>query len=307
MPSIADGQFPRFVWRDGKRRLWNPIYRKALVNRPEERVRLRIIEYLLDTGWSKYRISTEEKLGDEPTRSPLRTDIICYSGSFDPEILIECKAEEVNISEEAALQTARYNRTVGAPYLLLTNGRRDFWYQIEEDTVSSLARPPDRLDKESKKIDRSFRYWSERGFAGKQAGPGLREWLESALSNFWTGPGIETRYLEFDSRPTGIPLSHYYGIRKFQHEQLAVSFISTPAGDSNLYAVLNRDGQNTGLIEIHLDQLEERTGDSGLIFTERKQESFDAEKECELDLRKPPGEDIDELPSKLLTIFKKSY
>lgn len=307
MPSIADGQFPRFTWRNGKRLLWNPIYRKTLVNRPEERVRLRIIEFLLETGWSKYRISTEEKLADDPARSPLRTDIICYSGSFDPEILIECKAEEVKIREEAALQTARYNRTVGAPYLLLTNGRRDFWYQIEGDTISSLDSLPDRLDQESEKADRSFRFWMERGFAGKKARPDLREWLESALSNFWTSPGIETRYLEFDSRPTGVPLSHYYGIRKYPDEQLAVSFISTPSGGSNLNAVLNRDGQNTGLIEIQLDQLGQRAGESGLMFTEHKKETFNAEKEMDLDLRKPPGKNIDELPPKFLTIFKKSY
>ncbi|NIT57520.1 MAG: hypothetical protein GWN00_15210, partial [Aliifodinibius sp.] len=63
MLSIAKHIYPRVVWRDREKKLWNPIHKKALKNLPEERVRLRIMEALIQRGWSKHRISTEEAIG----------------------------------------------------------------------------------------------------------------------------------------------------------------------------------------------------------------------------------------------------
>ncbi len=107
MPSVAESRYPQIVWREGEKRLWNPIHRKALKNLPEERVRLRTIEYLLDVGWSKHRISTEEAIGQIGDTS-MRTDIICYTQQFVPKILVECKAEHIPISAKTAEQVARY-------------------------------------------------------------------------------------------------------------------------------------------------------------------------------------------------------
>src|SRR6056297_527926 len=103
MASIAKHIYPRIVWRDRKKKLWNPIHKKALKNLPEERVRLRIMEALIQRGWSKHRISTEEaigKLGD----TSMRTDLIWYSQQFNPKLLVECKAEYVSISAKTAKQ-----------------------------------------------------------------------------------------------------------------------------------------------------------------------------------------------------------
>src|SRR5699024_8192305 len=107
MPSIARNQFPIIRWKDGEKCLWNPIHRKVLKNRPEERVRLRVIEFLLEAGWSRYRITTEEALKGD-AKGEMRTDVICYNQEFEPKILIECKAESISISKEAAEQIARY-------------------------------------------------------------------------------------------------------------------------------------------------------------------------------------------------------
>ena len=137
MKSIAVYTYPQIVWREGQKRLWNPIRRKPLKNRPEERVRLRIIEHLVRSGWSKHRITTEEAVGQLADTS-MRTDIICYSQRFEPKILIECKAEHIPISDQTAEQVARYNQNVNAPYLMMTNGRADFWYEVGIDNVRRL-------------------------------------------------------------------------------------------------------------------------------------------------------------------------
>src|SRR5699024_10330510 len=139
--SVAFNQFPRVVWRDGEKKLWNPIHRQALKNRPEERVRLRVIEYLARGGWSKHRISTEEKIGTVRKDEGKRTDLICYTQAFTPHLLVECKAESIKLSVQTALQIAQYNRQVEAPFLLLTNGLTDYWYSIEdEDALQPLDR-----------------------------------------------------------------------------------------------------------------------------------------------------------------------
>ncbi|MDZ7692240.1 MAG: type I restriction enzyme HsdR N-terminal domain-containing protein [Balneolaceae bacterium] len=156
MPSIADFHFPQMVWREGTKLLWNPIHKKVLKNRPEERVRLRIIEALIAAGWSKHRITTEEAL--KAQESPAgRTDIICYDQNFRPQILVECKAENVPISSDVAEQTARYNRTVGAPYLLMSNGITDHWYEISnQQSLKQLPSIPDLLKPTSQASRKRF-------------------------------------------------------------------------------------------------------------------------------------------------------
>lgn len=136
--SITFNQFPQVVWRSGEKKLWNPIHRKTLKTRPEERVRLQIVEYLIRNGWSKHRISTEEKIRSAQMDDGKRSDLICYTQEFNPHLLVECKAENIKLSTETALQIAQYNRQIEAPFLLLTNGLLDFWYSIDDKTLYNL-------------------------------------------------------------------------------------------------------------------------------------------------------------------------
>lgn len=169
MSSIATYTYPQIVWRDRTKKLWNPIQKKALKNRPEERVRLRIMESLVRSGWSKHRISTEEAIGEIGDTS-MRTDIICYTQEFDPRLLVECKAEHIPISSKTAEQVARYNQKVGAPYLLMTNGVTDYWYAIENgsEKIRELENSPDILDQEPGVPEYALEDWKSRGFAGSK-------------------------------------------------------------------------------------------------------------------------------------------
>src|SRR5699024_1440801 len=133
--SIAAFIYPEVVWRGRKKMLWNPIHRKPLRNRPEERVRLRIIEFLLLAGWSRHRISTEEAIG-KWADSSMRTDIICYSRQFAPRLLIECRAEHIPLSRETAEQIARYIQ----PKMRLANGRTSQCALISSATAGNLSR-----------------------------------------------------------------------------------------------------------------------------------------------------------------------
>lgn len=269
MESIAKFQYPQIVWREGEKLLWNPIHRKALKNRPEERVRLRIIEYLMSAGWSKHRISTEEALKNY-TRDTLRTDIICYSQDFDPKILVECKAEHISLTEKTAEQVARYNRNVLAPFLLMSNGVEDHWYQIsqEDHKVRSLDAIPEILNiPHSPEYD--FEYWKKRGFAGSKAAPELRKWLKPFLG-IYKKSDESIRYLQFKKSPSDFNLNSYYHISPTQQipaSQIALGFLGTAFGGSRIIGILNSKGKNKAVAEINLDLFFEEEAPNASIYS----------------------------------------
>jgi len=257
MGGIAQYHFPRLVWKNGERRLWNPIQKKALKTRPEERVRLRIIDALAEMGWSKSRISTEESL--RPSGEPGgRTDIICYDRNFSPKLLVECKAEHVPISPRVAEQTARYNRSVRAEYLLMSNGITDFWYHFPgPETIRRLEELPDFLKPPESRPKRPSSYWVERGFAGEKTASNHSTLLQRILNTFWFDMEGERSFLTFTESPTGVDLSHYYRIfgNEREADRTAVGWTDTPAGGTRLVAIFSRNRENRGVLETDLDLL----------------------------------------------------
>ncbi len=284
MDSIARNQFPQVVWREGEKLLWNPIHRKALKNRPEERVRLRTIEYLLQAGWSKHRISTEESVSGQ-SEGELRTDIICYNQKFEPRILVECKAENIPISNKTGQQIARYNQNVQAPWLLMTNGLQDFWYRIdiENKDVTPMASPPDLMgEARASSAGNDFEYWNNRGFAGEKAKPALRKWLNPLLASFPSNKeGTGVRYLQFKNSPTDLNISHYYRITSFEDGKTALSFLATPFGGTRLLAILNRNGENRAVAEINLDLLFEGEKPNTSTYSREGVQNFDIAQHAE--------------------------
>lgn len=265
MKSGAITHFPQVVTRRGRKALWNPVSRKPLVNRPEERVRLRFIDYLTyDCGWPLSRISVEQSLGRSHQAGQQRADIICYSREFQPRILVECKAEAVALDESAARQIASYNRQVEAPLICLTNGNRDLWYRLNHDgprKLEPLTRPPSELTRggTSERWRRNLHYWHRRGFAGStslNAGP---QWLTETLNHFWSDrqPGM-TSYLAIDETLDGVDYSHYYKIAETDEEsRIAISFMTHYAGHTCLTAILNRAGENRGVLTADLNRASE--------------------------------------------------
>lgn len=256
--SIAIHNYPRIVWRDRTKKLWNPIHKKALQNRPEERVRLRIMESLIQRGWSRHRISTEEAIGALGDKS-MRTDIICYTQQFEPRLLVECKAEHVPISAKTAEQVARYNQKVGAPYLLMTNGIADYWYAIDEQStkIRELKKAPDIIEDNPEAPEYKLEDWKERGFMGSKALPNLRLWLEKILPTIWfPDRDGDIKFLNFSNSPSDVDLNHYYHIKRVaEQRRLALTTLRTAYGGNRMIIILNKEDENRAVLEINLDLL----------------------------------------------------
>lgn len=301
MESIAISTYPQVVWRAGKKMLWNTIHRKPLKNLPEERVRLRIIEFLIRAGWSKHRISTEESIG-KLAGTGMRTDIICYSQQFDPRILIECKAEYVPISGDTARQAARYNQHVEAPYLLLTNGVTDFWYQMGGQKVKKLGSRPPGLPENLSQSQKNFEYWRDRGFAGEKASPVLRKWFMKILPEIWDSRHYaKIRYLSFNQELSDLNLSHYYYVYSLEEERrLAFSTLTTAYGGSRMTAILNEQNKNKAVLEINLDLLFDESSRNATVYSDEGTHLFNLSDYFDLDTFLKPSE----LSERLLEVIK---
>tara|TARA_S200000501_G_C20579865_1_gene636776 strand:+ start:308 stop:754 length:447 start_codon:yes stop_codon:yes gene_type:complete len=56
----------------------------------------------------------------------IRADIILYNTKGNPYMIVECKAPNVNITQDTFDQISRYNIKLKVKYLVVTNGRQHF-------------------------------------------------------------------------------------------------------------------------------------------------------------------------------------
>ncbi|MFP8490164.1 type I restriction enzyme HsdR N-terminal domain-containing protein [Gracilimonas sp. Q87] len=245
MLSKALGNYPEYRFQNGQKRLWNPIEKKTFADLPEERVRLALVEYLTgDLGFSSSRISFESPVKSQSDKTQSRTDLIYYNKDFKPELLIECKAPSVKLTENASIQIARYNEKINARYLLISNGLVDHWFKNDSDGVKSLAWLPDTY--EQKKLrSRDTQYWELRGFIGKGTDQGTKEVLRKFNMYLFGDPVQPIKYLDFDGFPDTYALKHFYRIFGIDKQtKLGINIAANSEGNTRFNVILNVKGLN---------------------------------------------------------------
>lgn len=308
MSSISSSHFPQIVFRDREKYLWNPIERKPFVLRPEERVRLTVIEYLLlEAGWSKHRIATESSIQIPASEHPLRADIVVFTDDLKPHILVECKSESVKLTEQAAVQTARYNSSVNAPFLLITNGLTDYWFRIKDNSYQKLKTSPLSSEHLLTDIRDDYSYWQQRGFCGSKSGTVVRKWLTATLPLFWnTDLPWAQKFLDIKQKFNELHLKHTYRIIQMNPDtRIAVSFLGTAPGASYLIAILNYQQQNIGVSLTNLDMAARGEKLNTSIFSSNKSSDLDARKELPLDFDTDNPRIIENLPGFIYQYFEK--
>ena len=311
MNSKAFNHFPRLISQGDKPVLFNPILKKRFKNRPEERVRLKWVEFLVhQTEWPQSRIGFEAPVKLQQAKNTLRADLILYNKDMSPQILIECKAESIKLNSAVAEQAARYNQGVGAPYICLTNGISDFWYRVENNSISTIEPDSDpdfplKSVKNLSALNRDLSYWRDRGFCAGKFTESTGETLQQTITHFWSG-AIEwpINFLNFPNSPFEFGLQHYYRIPIIDNEQkLAISFIGSPAGSSHLVAILNRKGENHGILSINLNRLAENHSGSAFLFQSGNQGEVDAKKHLPFFEHGFSQKQIEQLPHYLMRFF----
>jgi type I site-specific restriction endonuclease len=74
-----------------------------------------------------------------------RTDILVFDRNGLPYLVIECKSTRVALSREVLFQAGIYSKSLKAPYLGVTNGRKHIFWKInpEEGSTQILKDFPD--------------------------------------------------------------------------------------------------------------------------------------------------------------------
>ncbi|UMB54981.1 type I restriction enzyme HsdR N-terminal domain-containing protein [Lutibacter sp. A64] len=109
--------------------IFDIIRKKHVVLTPEEWVRQHYVWFLIEE--KKYPISliaVEKKL--TINKLTKRTDILIFDTNGNPDIIVECKAPSVKITQETFDQIARYNLKLKANYLIITNGLEHFYCKM---------------------------------------------------------------------------------------------------------------------------------------------------------------------------------
>jgi hypothetical protein len=236
------------VFRNGERLLWNPLKRQALRMRPEERIRLQVLEYLvLQSGLPPSRISVESPVPSRFSRG--RTDILCHDRQFQPWLLIECKADNVRLGPRAATQSAVYNRFVKAPFLMLTNGLEDALYHIagKLEPVDPSGYPGELKSSEPNWHTDDPEYWSMRGFFQTALSASHARPLARRLAQLYHLSDETHSWLDIPSPIRPHPPAHHHLLLPAENQPdtlIAVSLRANGPGQAVFTAVANRKKSN---------------------------------------------------------------
>lgn len=120
----------RFKNSENKVSIFDEIRKKFIILTPEEWVRQHVVRFLLEEKkYPKSLINVEKVLKVNGLRK--RYDVVVFKKDGSIDVLIECKAPEIKIAQATFDQIARYNMTMKAEYLMVTNGMNHYFCQMD--------------------------------------------------------------------------------------------------------------------------------------------------------------------------------
>ncbi len=117
--------FPQYKFdvkrEDDQLFILDQIRKKWVSLTPEEWVRQHAVAFLvMERKYPAGLIGIEKTI--KVNKMSKRFDAVCFNQNAQPVLLVECKAPEVQITQETLDQALRYNSQLQVKYLLLTNG-----------------------------------------------------------------------------------------------------------------------------------------------------------------------------------------
>ena len=126
---------------DEKTVVFDPLRRQWVSLTPEEQVRQKMLHYLVEVRKvAAGLIAVEYSI--KVNNLPKRADIVVFNNLGEPQMIVECKAETVPITEKVLDQAIRYFSGLKVKYLTLTNGKTMFCYQIIDGKIEILTEFP---------------------------------------------------------------------------------------------------------------------------------------------------------------------
>ncbi|MCT8339829.1 type I restriction enzyme HsdR N-terminal domain-containing protein [Flavobacteriaceae bacterium TK19130] len=126
--------FPAYSFRikntKNKPSIFDVIRKKFIILTPEEWVRQHVLHYLLnELKYPRSLINVEKQLKLNDTLK--RYDIVVFKPDGSLFLLVECKAPAISITQSTFDQIARYNLSLQASYLMVTNGLHHYYCTLD--------------------------------------------------------------------------------------------------------------------------------------------------------------------------------
>lgn len=131
---MRDLNFPKFQFRfkinENKRFIFDDIRKKYVLLTPEEWVRQHVVQFLIQVkGYPKSYINVEKLV--EINGMNKRYDVVVFAPNGTIFLLIECKEPNVKITQNVFDQIARYNLSLNAQFLMVTNGINHYYCKLD--------------------------------------------------------------------------------------------------------------------------------------------------------------------------------
>lgn len=112
--------------------IFDEIRKKYIVLTPEEWVRQHFVRFLIaEKQYPISLIAIEKQLTVNNLKK--RSDILIFSSDGLPNIIVECKAPKIKITQDTFDQIARYNLKLNANYLIVTNGLVHYYCKLDAE------------------------------------------------------------------------------------------------------------------------------------------------------------------------------
>lgn len=126
---------------NNKKHIFCLIRKKWILLTPEEKVRQFTLQLLINEYHFPQKYISVEKTITVNELSK-RYDIVVFNQQLQPKILIECKEETIELNEKTLRQIATYNLKLSVPFLIITNGKQIFFFEIKENTSIQVSELP---------------------------------------------------------------------------------------------------------------------------------------------------------------------
>jgi hypothetical protein len=114
--------------------IFDIIRKKWLVLTPEEWVRQHLLHYLVKVkNFASSTISVEKEIVLNDLRR--RYDVVVYNRELKPYLIVECKAPYIELNQQVVDQALRYNLTIKAELLMITNGVSDLVFNARNEVI----------------------------------------------------------------------------------------------------------------------------------------------------------------------------
>ncbi len=120
----------RFKNSENKIAVFDDQRKKFVILTPEEWVRQHCVQFLKNQkNFPASLINVEKQL--KIAGLTKRYDIVIFNSDGSIQLIVECKAPSVKITQETFDQIARYNLSLQADYLMVTNGLQHYYCQMD--------------------------------------------------------------------------------------------------------------------------------------------------------------------------------